>query len=115
MSSAANLKVSKCRRFAILFNSFGGYFCIWSKPYAHYMLASGIKHGVITSDDAAILLHQIDSSDLPDRDEFVIDEVKTVISNLNEAHDEIPGFELEEEMITQAIDFIEKGNPPKVH
>lgn len=103
----AKLEVSSCGRFAKITNSTGEYFVVWSKPYARYMVESGLKHSVITQADAKILRSQIDASLLSDADELVIPEVQTVIMNLNEAHCKIPGFELDMEMIAEALNFIE--------
>ncbi len=113
--SHAKLEVSACGRFAKLTNSTGEYFVVWSKPYGRYMVESGIKHSVITPTDAKILYSQIDLSLLPDADELVIPEVQTVIRNLNEAHCEIPDYELDMNMITEALDFIEGRNKATVN
>lgn len=115
MPSHAKLEVSDCKRFAKLTNSTGEYFVVWSKPYALYMLESGVRHEVVTSEDAEMIRSQINLSGLPEADELVIPEVQTVIRNLNEAHCEIPDYELDMEMIADALSFIEESNKPTIN
>lgn len=110
MPSLAKLEVSDCKRFAKLTNSTGEYFIVWSKPFGLYMLESGLKHNVITVKDAEMLRFQINISGLPEADELVMPEVKTVIKNLNEAHCTISNYELDMEMIADAISFIVDSN-----
>lgn len=115
MPSLAKLEVSECKRFAKLTNSTGEYFVVWSKPYGRYVVDSGLQHKVITPEDAEMLRSQINSSGLPEADELVIPEVQTVILNMNEAHCELPDFELDMTMIAEALSFIEESNPPTIN
>jgi hypothetical protein len=115
MSSLADLKVSQCGRFALLYNSTGVYFIVWSKKYARHMVDEGARFQVIIPTDVDKLRSQIDSSSLPENDESVSDEVKLVITNFNETRFEIPDCEISEEEITKVLDSIERIRKSKMN
>ena len=115
MASLAKLQVSTCGRFALLFNSTGEYFLVWSKPLARHMVECGIDFEVITDEDARMLLSEIAASPLPDTDDSVSVLVKMVVTNLNSMHTYIPEFVIDEGMILRTIAFFEAELKQTVH
>jgi hypothetical protein len=113
LMSQADLKVSRCGRFAMLYNSKGVYCIVWSKPNAKFMVKTGVALKVIAPLDANKLLLQIDSSVLPEANELVSNESREVFYHFNVAH--FDGFEVTEEEISRFLDLIERLQKTKLN
>ncbi len=109
MKSLADLQVSRCGRFAKIFNSNGEYFLIWSKANGIYMISSGIEYSVINERDAAMLLKKLKSSSLPNKDTEVEIEVQITLIKWNTIHIQFPKNKIDEQVIAEEIDSLKNS------